>query len=36
MKVTGKELTTAAQATVNYAYPWTPDAGDGTYRNPIL
>jgi beta-xylosidase len=20
----------------SYAYPWTPDAGDGTYRNPVL
>lgn len=23
-------------ATPNYAYPWMPDRGDGTYRNPIL
>ncbi|MEK7781676.1 MAG: glycoside hydrolase 43 family protein [Verrucomicrobiota bacterium] len=23
-------------ATPNYAYPWTPDCGDGTYRNPVL
>lgn len=20
----------------DYSYPWTPDAGDGTYRNPVL
>jgi len=23
-------------AAVNYAHPWSPDVGDGTYRNPIL
>jgi beta-xylosidase len=23
-------------AKVNYAHPWTPDCGDGTYRNPVL
>jgi beta-xylosidase len=25
-----------ALAATNCAYPWTPDAGDGTYRNPVL
>ena len=23
-------------ASPDFAYPWTPDNGDGTYRNPIL
>ena len=23
-------------ATPDYGYPWTPDNGDGTYRNPVL
>lgn len=34
MNVTG--LKTDTGGTTGYAYPWTPDCGDGTYRNPIL
>lgn len=36
MKTTGKSLTDRASTEVNYAYPWTPDCGDGTYHNPVL
>src|SRR6478735_6427351 len=25
-----------ARAMPSYAYPWTPDGGDGLYRNPVL
>jgi beta-xylosidase len=36
MNTSGKPLIDAAPAEGNYAYPWTPDCGDGTYRNPVL
>src|SRR6266571_2525859 len=26
----------ASDCALTYAYPWTPDQGDGTYRNPII
>jgi len=29
-------LKNQSAAAVTYAYPWTPDCGDGTYRNPVL
>lgn len=32
----GSQLTAIAAAGPSYAYPWSPDGGDGTYRNPIL
>lgn len=32
----GAQLTTAATAEPGYSFPWSPDSGDGTYRNPIL
>ena len=28
--------TRTSAALPDYAFPWTPDCGDGTYRNPIL
>jgi beta-xylosidase len=31
-----KSRTEPTPAEENYAYPWTPDCGDGTYRNPVL
>jgi beta-xylosidase len=36
MKMTDKVLRDSDSQEVNYAYPWTPDCGDGTYRNPVL
>ncbi|HEX5218324.1 MAG TPA: glycoside hydrolase 43 family protein [Verrucomicrobiae bacterium] len=36
MKATEKGVADSTATQVNYAYPWTPDCGDGTYRNPIL
>lgn len=35
MSMTGQKTETSNPAS-NYAYPWTPDCGDGMYRNPVL
>ncbi len=28
--------TEISHAATDFGYPWTPDCGDGSYRNPIL
>ena len=35
MNTAPNKIETPASA-ATYAYPWTPDGGDGTYRNPVL
>lgn len=36
MKATDGGLIRSTAAEAYYAHPWTPDRGDGTYRNPVL
>ncbi len=36
MPSTLNNLKTSDGITLDHAYPWTPDQGDGTYRNPII